>query len=91
MNWNLGITKCSNRLTCVPRYYNWTTAGPLLLAMQAFQKPLPKVRLNLKVGHRKCCDILLFTQAGKRAVVLKNLLISNIYPCMTIHLPHTKD
>ncbi|XP_064002516.1 phosphatidate phosphatase LPIN1 isoform X2 [Pogoniulus pusillus] len=24
------------------KYYNWTTAGPLLLAMQAFQKPLPK-------------------------------------------------
>ncbi|XP_045225697.2 phosphatidate phosphatase LPIN1 isoform X6 [Macaca fascicularis] len=24
------------------KYYNWTTAAPLLLAMQAFQKPLPK-------------------------------------------------
>uniref|UniRef100_A0A8C9L987 phosphatidate phosphatase n=1 Tax=Pavo cristatus TaxID=9049 RepID=A0A8C9L987_PAVCR len=30
------------------KYYNWTTAGPLLLAMQAFQKPLPKVRLHIK-------------------------------------------
>lgn len=28
------------------KYYNWTTAAPLLLAMQAFQKPLPKVRLT---------------------------------------------
>lgn len=28
------------------RYYNWTTAAPLLLAMQAFQKPLPKVSFN---------------------------------------------
>uniref|UniRef100_A0A3B3TC38 phosphatidate phosphatase n=1 Tax=Paramormyrops kingsleyae TaxID=1676925 RepID=A0A3B3TC38_9TELE len=24
------------------KYYNWTTAAPLMLAMQAFQKPLPK-------------------------------------------------
>lgn len=27
------------------RYYNWSTAAPLMLAMQAFQKPLPKVRI----------------------------------------------
>uniref|UniRef100_A0A7N6BY62 phosphatidate phosphatase n=1 Tax=Anabas testudineus TaxID=64144 RepID=A0A7N6BY62_ANATE len=26
------------------KYYNWSTAAPLMLAMQAFQKPLPKVR-----------------------------------------------
>lgn len=31
---------------CLARYYNWTTAAPLLLAMQAFQKPLPKVSAN---------------------------------------------
>ncbi|XP_068958889.1 phosphatidate phosphatase LPIN1-like [Petaurus breviceps papuanus] len=30
------------------KYYNWTTAAPLLLAMQAFQKPLPKVSFNMK-------------------------------------------
>lgn len=30
------------------RYYNWTTAAPLLLAMQAFQKPLPKVSFNMR-------------------------------------------
>ncbi|NWS41793.1 LPIN1 phosphatase, partial [Probosciger aterrimus] len=30
-------------IVCIANmYYNWTTAGPLLLAMQAFQKPLPK-------------------------------------------------
>ncbi|NXF40188.1 LPIN1 phosphatase, partial [Nyctibius bracteatus] len=28
------------------KYYNWTTAGPLLLAMQAFQKPLPKATME---------------------------------------------
>ncbi|KAH0518544.1 Phosphatidate phosphatase LPIN1 [Microtus ochrogaster] len=28
------------------KYYNWTTAAPLLLAMQAFQKPLPKATLE---------------------------------------------
>uniref|UniRef100_A0A8C3MC22 phosphatidate phosphatase n=1 Tax=Geospiza parvula TaxID=87175 RepID=A0A8C3MC22_GEOPR len=28
------------------KYYNWTTAGPLLLAMQAFQKPLPKATVE---------------------------------------------
>lgn len=67
----------------MPRYYNWTTAGPLLLAMQAFQKPLPKVRLNMKVGQRKSCDILPFIKAGKRVVVQKNLHIGNIYP----HIP----
>uniref|UniRef100_A0A8C9F9A2 phosphatidate phosphatase n=1 Tax=Pavo cristatus TaxID=9049 RepID=A0A8C9F9A2_PAVCR len=33
------------------KYYNWTTAGPLLLAMQAFQKPLPKEIWRLK-GNR---------------------------------------
>ncbi|OWK10577.1 hypothetical protein Celaphus_00005306 [Cervus elaphus hippelaphus] len=27
-------------------YYNWTTAAPLLLAMQAFQKPLPKATVE---------------------------------------------
>uniref|UniRef100_A0A8D3CF14 phosphatidate phosphatase n=1 Tax=Scophthalmus maximus TaxID=52904 RepID=A0A8D3CF14_SCOMX len=26
------------------KYYNWSTAAPLMLAMQAFQKPLPKER-----------------------------------------------
>ena len=25
------------------RYYNWSSAAPLMLALQAFQKPLPKV------------------------------------------------
>lgn len=47
----------------MPRYYNWTTAGPLLLAMQAFQKPLPKVRLNMKVDQSQSCDVLLFIKA----------------------------
>ncbi|XP_072297638.1 phosphatidate phosphatase LPIN1 isoform X2 [Eucyclogobius newberryi] len=28
------------------KYYNWTTAAPLMLAMQAFQKPLPKVTVE---------------------------------------------
>ncbi|XP_045835151.1 phosphatidate phosphatase LPIN1 isoform X1 [Meles meles] len=28
------------------KYYNWTTAAPLLLAMQAFQKPLPKATVE---------------------------------------------
>ena len=31
------------------RYYNWSTAAPLVLAMQAFQKPLPKVKRD---AHR---------------------------------------
>lgn len=35
------------------RYYNWNTAAPLVLAMQAFQKPLPKVRVDC----RRCTDI----------------------------------
>ncbi|MBW00408.1 Phosphatidate phosphatase LPIN1, partial [Eschrichtius robustus] len=36
------------------KYYNWTTAAPLLLAMQAFQKPLPKVSFTMrKKGTRK--------------------------------------
>ncbi|KAM5249875.1 phosphatidate phosphatase LPIN1 isoform 5-T5 [Hipposideros larvatus] len=30
----------------VNKYYNWTTAAPLLLAMQAFQKPLPKATVE---------------------------------------------
>lgn len=33
---------------CFVRYYNWTTAAPLLLAMQAFQKPLPKVSFDVR-------------------------------------------
>ncbi|XP_074847379.1 phosphatidate phosphatase LPIN1 isoform X2 [Carettochelys insculpta] len=28
------------------KYYNWATAAPLLLAMQAFQKPLPKATVE---------------------------------------------
>ncbi|XP_034965721.2 phosphatidate phosphatase LPIN1 isoform X2 [Zootoca vivipara] len=28
------------------KYYNWTTAAPILLAMQAFQKPLPKATVE---------------------------------------------
>ncbi|XP_041814020.1 phosphatidate phosphatase LPIN1-like [Chelmon rostratus] len=28
------------------KYYNWSTAAPLMLAMQAFQKPLPKVAVE---------------------------------------------
>uniref|UniRef100_A0A3Q3C379 phosphatidate phosphatase n=1 Tax=Haplochromis burtoni TaxID=8153 RepID=A0A3Q3C379_HAPBU len=30
------------------KYYNWNTAAPLVLAMQAFQKPLPKVRVDCR-------------------------------------------
>lgn len=70
----------------MPRYYNWTTAGPLLLAMQAFQKPLPKVRLKMKVDQRMTCDILPFIKAGKRVVAQEDLYISNTYPHVTIHL-----
>ncbi|KTF99978.1 hypothetical protein cypCar_00021846 [Cyprinus carpio] len=32
------------------KYYNWTTAAPIVLAMQVFQKPLPKASLHLKDG-----------------------------------------
>ncbi|XP_071775101.1 phosphatidate phosphatase LPIN1-like [Centroberyx gerrardi] len=28
------------------KYYNWSTAAPLMLAMQAFQKPLPKATME---------------------------------------------
>lgn len=42
---SLGLTVVS--LSRV-RYYNWTTAAPLLLAMQAFQKPLPKVSVSTR-------------------------------------------
>ncbi|CAH2246093.1 phosphatidate phosphatase LPIN1 isoform X2 [Pelobates cultripes] len=28
------------------KYYNWPTAAPVILAMQAFQKPLPKVTVD---------------------------------------------
>uniref|UniRef100_A0A8C9TLB1 phosphatidate phosphatase n=1 Tax=Scleropages formosus TaxID=113540 RepID=A0A8C9TLB1_SCLFO len=28
------------------KYYNWSTAAPLMLAMQAFQKPLPKATVE---------------------------------------------
>ncbi|XP_061668575.1 phosphatidate phosphatase LPIN1 [Syngnathoides biaculeatus] len=28
------------------RYYNWSTAAPIMLAMQAFQKPLPKAAVE---------------------------------------------
>ncbi|XP_043938172.1 phosphatidate phosphatase LPIN1 isoform X2 [Protopterus annectens] len=28
------------------KYYNWATAAPMLLAMQAFQKPLPKATIE---------------------------------------------
>uniref|UniRef100_A0A665V4C8 phosphatidate phosphatase n=1 Tax=Echeneis naucrates TaxID=173247 RepID=A0A665V4C8_ECHNA len=28
------------------KYYNWSTAAPLMLAMQAFQKPLPKAAME---------------------------------------------
>ncbi|XP_068564921.1 phosphatidate phosphatase LPIN1-like isoform X1 [Cebidichthys violaceus] len=28
------------------KYYNWSSAAPLMLAMQAFQKPLPKVAVE---------------------------------------------
>ncbi|KAF7666559.1 hypothetical protein LDENG_00101440 [Lucifuga dentata] len=30
----------------VSKYYNWSTAAPLMLAMQAFQKPLPKAAVE---------------------------------------------
>ncbi|XP_065819909.1 phosphatidate phosphatase LPIN1 isoform X1 [Labrus bergylta] len=29
------------------KYYNWSTAAPLMLAMQAFQKPLPKAAVEI--------------------------------------------
>lgn len=34
------------------KYYNWTTAAPLLLAMQAFQKPLPKATVEAIVRDK---------------------------------------
>lgn len=29
---------------CTARYYNWSTAAPVMLAMQVYQKPLPQVK-----------------------------------------------
>lgn len=29
---------------CASRYYNWSTAAPVMLAMQVYQKPLPQVK-----------------------------------------------
>lgn len=29
------------------RYYNWSTAAPVMLAMQVYQKPLPQVLIGL--------------------------------------------
>lgn len=75
----------------MPRYYNWTTAGPLLLAMQAFQKPLPKVRLNMKVGQSGSYDILLFIKLHhslrlrKWVVLQTHLHICYIYSHITVH------
>ncbi|KAG7247392.1 hypothetical protein CRUP_019521, partial [Coryphaenoides rupestris] len=31
------------------KYYNWSTAAPLMLAMQVYQKPLPQVRAHSDV------------------------------------------
>lgn len=72
----------------MPRYYNWTTAGPLLLAMQAFQKPLPKVRLNMKAGKRRSFEMMSLIKGGKWVVVQENLHISKIYPHINIHLSY---
>lgn len=29
------------------RYYNWSTAAPVMLAMQVYQKPLPQVLIDI--------------------------------------------
>uniref|UniRef100_H3DFV5 phosphatidate phosphatase n=1 Tax=Tetraodon nigroviridis TaxID=99883 RepID=H3DFV5_TETNG len=34
------------------KYYNWSTAAPLMLAMQAFQKPLPKAAVEKVVKEK---------------------------------------
>ncbi|XP_060769846.1 phosphatidate phosphatase LPIN1 isoform X2 [Neoarius graeffei] len=34
------------------KYYNWSTAAPILLAMQVFQKPLPKVTVEKIVKEK---------------------------------------
>lgn len=52
------------------RYYNWPTAAPLLLAMQAFQKPLPKV---LKQGYE--CRRKLFTKEIWRLLLVVLFLV----------------
>ncbi|GCB83117.1 hypothetical protein scyTo_0024048, partial [Scyliorhinus torazame] len=33
-------------------YYNWSTAAPMLLAVQTFQKPLPKVAVENLIKER---------------------------------------
>lgn len=34
------------------KYYNWSTASPIILAMQAFQKPLPKATVERVVKEK---------------------------------------
>ncbi|XP_065112466.1 phosphatidate phosphatase LPIN1 isoform X2 [Paramisgurnus dabryanus] len=34
------------------KYYNWSTAAPIILAMQAFQKPLPKAAVERVVKEK---------------------------------------
>ncbi|KAI7800229.1 putative phosphatidate phosphatase LPIN1, partial [Triplophysa rosa] len=34
------------------KYYNWSTAAPIILAMQAFQKPLPKATVERVVKEK---------------------------------------
>ncbi|MEQ2158859.1 hypothetical protein GOODEAATRI_016533 [Goodea atripinnis] len=41
---NKEITKAPSVVCC--RYYNWTTAAPVMLAMQVYQKPLPQASVE---------------------------------------------
>uniref|UniRef100_A0A8C6KP68 phosphatidate phosphatase n=1 Tax=Nothobranchius furzeri TaxID=105023 RepID=A0A8C6KP68_NOTFU len=51
------------------KYFNWSSAAPLVLAMQVFQKPLPKVHIHThphKYAHTKthtCTHIYLHAHA----------------------------
>uniref|UniRef100_A0AAQ5YX69 phosphatidate phosphatase n=1 Tax=Amphiprion ocellaris TaxID=80972 RepID=A0AAQ5YX69_AMPOC len=53
------------------KYYNWSTAAPLVLAMQVFQKPLPKVQPDTGDGVTVKVFPLL---TGNRTAAVENIM-----------------
>ncbi|XP_056620098.1 phosphatidate phosphatase LPIN1 isoform X2 [Triplophysa dalaica] len=53
------------------KYYNWSTAAPIVLAMQAFQKPLPKMFGRMSDLHQMWMTYIATLQKGHKTNTIK--------------------
>ncbi|CAL8313722.1 unnamed protein product [Lota lota] len=75
------------------KYYNWNTAAPLMLAMQVFQKPLPKATVEniMKEKMPKKGGRWWFSWRGRTSSTKSDCWIPDYLPCTLCVLRHKEE